>query len=150
MTRYAHERADRTSALEFKRSRKHSATCTEQRRAPPQAGLVDDSQRNPPFNSNGCYSSRIGRVSVGLKAEIFLKWRSNRERFGRRGHNKVSFSNDQSEKLAVIRAKVEANGCSILVDFRKKGFYSYMDPSRFARHRFVRDKKKVAAIYPAC
>jgi len=25
-----------------------------------------------------------------------------------------------------------------------------MDPSRFARHRFVRDKKKVAAIYPAC
>ena len=26
----------------------------------------------------------------------------------------------------------------------------YMDPSRFARHRFVRDKKKVAAIYPAC
>ena len=27
---------------------------------------------------------------------------------------------------------------------------TYMDPSRFARHRFVRDKKKVAAIYPAC
>ena len=27
---------------------------------------------------------------------------------------------------------------------------AYMDPSRFARHRFVRDKKKVATIYPAC
>jgi len=26
---------------------------------------------------------------------------------------------------------------------------AYMDPSRFARHRFNRDKKKVAAIYPA-
>jgi len=29
-------------------------------------------------------------------------------------------------------------------------FDTYMDPSRFARHRFNRDKKKVAAIYPAC
>jgi hypothetical protein len=27
---------------------------------------------------------------------------------------------------------------------------AYMDPSRFARHIFVRDKKKVATIYPAC
>ena len=27
---------------------------------------------------------------------------------------------------------------------------AYMDPSRFARHSFIRDKKKVAAIYPAC
>ena len=29
-------------------------------------------------------------------------------------------------------------------------FDAYMDPSRFARHIFDRDKKKVAAIYPAC
>jgi hypothetical protein len=29
-------------------------------------------------------------------------------------------------------------------------FDAYMDPSRFARHIFVRDKVKVAGIYPAC
>ena len=29
-------------------------------------------------------------------------------------------------------------------------FDTYMDPSRFARHNVVRDKKKVATIYPAC
>jgi len=29
-------------------------------------------------------------------------------------------------------------------------FDTYMDPSRFAIHRFVGDKKKAATIYPAC
>ena len=44
--------------------------------------------------------------------------------------NSASFRNDQGEKLAVIRAKIEANGCLITVDFSKKGFYStYTQPT---------------------
>ena len=30
----------------------------------------------------------------------------------------------------------------------RRPFDAYMDPSRFAKHMFVRDKKKVATIYP--
>ncbi len=33
---------------------------------------------------------------------------------------------------------------------QRRGFDAYMDPSRFARHIVVRDKKRVATIYPAC
>jgi len=33
------------------------------------------------------------------------------------------FRNDPGETRAVIRATIEANGCSITVDFSKEGFY---------------------------
>jgi hypothetical protein len=85
--------------------------------------LQNPSQRNPLFNSNGCSPSASGRVSVGLKAEIGLKGRSSRERFRWGGHNSARFRNDRGEKFAAIRTKSVANGCSMPVDFSKKGFY---------------------------
>ena len=81
-----------------------------------------DSQRNPPFNSNCCYPSGSGRVSVGLKAEIGLKWRSIRERYRRGRQDSARFYSHQGGKFAAIRAKSETNGCSITVDFREIAF----------------------------
>jgi hypothetical protein len=44
--------------------------------------------------------------------------------------NSARFCREQGEKLAVFRAKIEANGCSITVDFSKKGFKSSYTPPR--------------------
>lgn len=56
-------------------------------------------------------------------------------------------------KLDLVMRQQHRAGEKLFVDYAGQTVPvvdAYMDPSRFARHRFVRDKKKVATIYPAC
>jgi hypothetical protein len=86
----------------------------------------------------GAPSFRMGIISQALKTEIGLTGRSSRERFRRGGHNSTRFRSDQGEKFAAINTKSEANGCSIPVDFSKKGFYfSYTRDLMRRRRRLI-------------
>jgi hypothetical protein len=87
------------------------------------ATLPDIGTPAPCQTRPGAPSLRAGIISQALRAEIGLKGRSSRERFRRGRWNSARFCVDHGEKFAAIRAKIEANGCSIPVDFSKKGFY---------------------------
>jgi hypothetical protein len=58
---------------------------------------------------------RSGGASVGLWARIVWKWMFKQELFKQAPQNQLDF--------AAIRAKSEANGWPITVDFKEKGNY---------------------------